>query len=1042
MLHNFLVKLLLKISIAFLFIGIIYIEQVNAQQANYYFTTFRTDNGLSHNKVNAILKDKRGFLWFGTEDGLTRYDGKYYTIYKSEPNTKNVISGNIIRDLYEDKEGVIWIATSDGGLTKYNYRLAETKQFKQYKHDAHNPGSIPENGINKIAEDRYGNLWLATSGSYVVRFNKSTGRFDTPVKSGTSGILTLQMTSQDTLLVGKAGGGLMKINTKTLEFKADKRYTDLYAKLPHASISSLYEDKDHELWYGSWDNILYKSLIDGRSEMAFLPSPGVENATVDNVVSFAEDSQRQIWMAGKSTGVTVYNKKTHKFVNYRHNALVAGSIGDDQVNKIYIDRQKIVWIGTNNGVSMLDPLFSPFVQHFLPKTIESLVIYDFYKDNKQRLWIGTNDGIFIQSGEDKSYEHRKVFFQGQSLTITKFFLDQDGTFYLGTDYSLFIYNEKKNTVTLLPNTLKDPVMKKLISSRIVSIVRDTIDRHPVLLVSPYGHYLTYYDLFEKRWVSRRDSVKNIIKQFNLKDNLIRKIYKDISGHSWLATGKLGLGDWQRQHTMEVQYHSYDLSNSTTISNNDVYDIQQDKKGNYWVSTYGGGLNYYDHSTRKFSHVTESSNLTEGLQSDEKGNVWMICNGHFHKYDPSLKSYSCYDLPTLQASDGIKGYVYKDSQNNLYAGGKNYYVTFNPGAVAQINNEPMIFFTDFKIFDISFNQLLSEKVIKLNHNQNYFSIEFSAPEFTGDNIQYDYKLLGVDDNWISAGKKNFASYSNLRGGVYKFMVRASNWKGSHVDKFTSITILITPPFWLRWWFYTAIIIVVCSLIYAFYRYRISELDRRHNIRNQIAQDLHDNIGSTLSSISIYSEVAKIYQQQEKNGQLETVLTTIGDTATEMISEMGDTVWAINPKNDHFGSIVQRVNSYIKPLCAAKSIKFICEVDEKLSNLSLSMAVRKNLFLFLKEVLNNAIKHSGCETLKVSGWLEHSLFILKIEDDGIGFYPETSLAEQTESLSGNGLSNLKNRARELMGVLTIESSPGKGCLVKLAFSVKNKGIVANH
>jgi ligand-binding sensor domain-containing protein/anti-sigma regulatory factor (Ser/Thr protein kinase) len=1011
---------------------ILFAVDVSAQSAEPFFKNIKTENGLSHNKVNCILKDKRGFVWFGTEDGLTRFDGRYYVVFKSRPNDTQVLSGNIINDLYEDKDGILWIATADGGITKYDYRLSITRQFKQFRHNAHDTESIPEDAVKKIVEDRTGNLWLATSNSYVVRLNKKTEKFDTPVKKGTSGILTLLMDNHDTLRVGRAGGGLLSINTRTLGYREDPRYRNLYAKLPHASIAAIFRDNEYDLWYGTWDNMIYHQRAGSSDLKAMMPSAGMKGMLPDDFVSFAEDEHQQIWMAGKNSGVMVYNKDSGLFTNYRHNALKSGSLSDNQVNVIYRDRQGIIWIGTNNGVSILNSLFTPFVIHDLPEAGKPLKIYDFQKDKKGRLWIGTSEGIYLKSPHLPGFEHRKIIFEGQDLAVTKFFADQDGAFYLGTDYTLFLYDQQTNKISLLPNTLADPVMKKLISSRIVSIIRDTINDHPVLLVSPYGHYFAYYDLTDKKWISRKTASRNIVKELNIKDNLIRKVYKDSRGITLLATTRRGLGDWQHD-AGRISYNTYDLQDKTTISNNDVFDIQEDHKGNYWVGTYGGGLNYFNRRSGKFAHIAESSNLTEGLQTDASGNVWMICNGHFHKYDPLKKNYSCYDLPDLRVSDGVKGYLYKDDQNNLYAAGDNYYVAFDPKAVAPIDNEPRIFFTDFKIFNISYNQLLSDPVIELDHEQNYFSFEFSAPEFTGENIHYDYMLEGVDRHWISADKQNFASYSNLKSGKYTFKVRAGNWKGSPVGKYSSVVISIRPPFWLTWWFSLIVVGLMALIMYAVYRYRIREIFEQQKVRNQIAQDLHDNIGSTLSSISVYSEVAKIYQEQDKSGPLIKVLQTIGTTAIEMISEMGDTVWAVNSKNDNLRSIVQRINSYARPLCSASDILFKLNADERLMDIGLEMTVRKNLYLILKEAINNAVKHSACKTIEVDIKVKKNVFDIAVKDDGIGFIAAEVMSDQSDSLSGNGLNNIRSRAEELMGKLVTDSTPGAGSTVRLIFKI---------
>lgn len=998
-----------------------------AQDHHPYFRNIESKNGLSHNKVNCIIQDKRGFLWFGTEDGLNRYDGDHFTVFKSQPHHQTGISGNIITDLHEDKDGIMWIATSDGGLTRYNYRLPVSSQFRQFKYNLHLVNGKPENSISKITEDATGNLWLSTNNNYVLRFNKRTEKFDTPVKEKLKNVLALTMTGNDTLWVARENGGFLKINTRTLQYKTDQ--CCLAGKNKETTVSALFKAADQTMWFGGANQKIYHYYPATQQKEVYQPISQALNMPDGEIKSFAQDKQRNIWIVRKNMGLIVYNPNNNKFTSYRHDRNKDGSLVNDHVNVVFTDRNGIVWIGTSHGISILDPVYSPFLQYTLPKAGRDIMVYDFYKDEFDKLWIATSEGIFTQTKGSSQFERRKVSYKGQQLAVTKFFIDKDKTFYIGTDYTLFKYDAVTNQVQVLPNTETDPVMKKLVNSRIVSIVRDTINTHPVLVVSPYGHYVTCYDLVEKKWIQDYDPVKNKEKKLSNKDNLIKKLYKDSKGELWLATNKSGLGDCRR-NIIPVKYFTNDIGNNSSISSNDVYDIQEDKKGNLWISTYGGGLNYLNTSSGKFSHIISSSNLTEGLQTDKRGHIWTVCNGHMHEYNPFSRMYSCYDLPNLQKNDGIEGYIYRDRHDFLYAGGLNFFIRFDPKAVSKIENDPDVYFTDFKIFNTSYSQLLENKVIHLDHSENYFSLEFSAPEYSSNHIHYDYQLAGVDKEWIDADKRNFASYSNLPGGKYLFKVRASNWKGNQINKFTTITIIIHPPFWRRWWFYALIAVIIAFPCYLFYRYRLKEFLKRQSIRNGIAQDLHDHIGSTLSSISIYTQVAKIYQEQQQEDKLRELLLTIGQTANDTISEMSDIVWTINPKNDHMDDMVQKIQSYVYPLCAAQNILFNFNCDSKVLKLTLEMMQRKNFFLILKELINNAIKHSGCKNLSVNIRLITKHVVLIIEDDGKGFDPDSRPAGTS---SGNGMGNIKSRANELKAQLTIDSKIEKGTKVTLLFHI---------
>src|SRR6185436_5639184 len=206
-----------------------------------YFRNLNAGNGLSHNKVNCILQDQRGFMWIGTEDGLNRYDGRRFQTFRHDPDTISV-SGNIIKDILEDKNGVIWIATADGGITRYDYRLSPEKQFRQFKHSTADSSSIPGNIVNALLEDKKGNLWLATSGQGLLRFDKKKELFSEPIRRRSRTVLTLCMDANGIIWGGREGGGLIKIDPETMDYEEDERYQDVYAKLPHQTVAALFCD--------------------------------------------------------------------------------------------------------------------------------------------------------------------------------------------------------------------------------------------------------------------------------------------------------------------------------------------------------------------------------------------------------------------------------------------------------------------------------------------------------------------------------------------------------------------------------------------------------------------------------------------------------------------------------------------------------------------------------------------------------------------------------------------------------------------------------
>ena len=1017
----------------FLIIFFCFLKVSYGQQANLYFKKINTQNGLSHNKVNCIIQDQRGFIWMGTDDGLNRFDGQYFTSFRHQPNNPSTISGNIITDLLEDEQGKIWIATADGGLTKYDHRLKPAEQFKQFTNIPGDTTTIPINIINALIQDKMNHLWLATSGKRVLRFDKKNENFIQPVNTGTSNALALCIDQYDSLWVGRQGGGLLKVNTNNLSYHMDDRYLDLYADLPHVTVTSLYKDRKNNIWFGSWDKVLYCYNPTDQKKMIFKNDNTEFSFPNDEIQAFAEDRNGRIWMGGKYFGLTVYNPQKKHFYNYRHDVAREGTLADNQINCILIDRTGKIWIGTNKGISVYNPMQQPFVQTFVSSKNKNVIIYDFYKDDDQNLWIGTNNGLYIQKKGSADLAHLPLTYKDRQLTISKIFKDDDGTIYLGTDFSLFKFNTSDNSISLLPNTEQDPVVFNIIDSRIISIAKETINGQPVLMVSPYGHFLAYYNLQTKKWVSRNDSTERIIEKFNMVDNLFRKIYKTRSGKIWLATGKAGLGAWINNSTPVINYYNHNPANNQSISNNNIYDVVETKNGDLWISTFGGGLNFFDIKSKKFSHLPNSHNLLEGLQLDEQENVWMISNGNLHQYNVHSKSYSSFTLPDLEKSGGVSGNIYKDDKGRMYLAGTNYFISFHPSEVVVENKQPHVYFTDFKLFNTSHSHLAYKNVIPLKHNQNHFTIEFAAPEFSGNEVEYAYMLEGFDADWILAGKKNYASYSNLQGGNYTFKVKATNKKGYWNQAFTAINININPPFWKRWWFFIALALLTGAGVYGLYRYRINELLERQAIRNKIAQDLHDNVGSTLSSISIYSQVAKIYKSQEKQDDLQDTLEKISSTSSEMISEMNDIVWAINPRNDNMKVILQRMESYARPLLQAKKISFEFNYDPAILHVNMQMEQRKNFYLIFKEAVNNALKYSNCTHLEVNIKSGHGHITLIVKDNGIGFDEKEINTKIASSLAGNGLQNMKRRAFDMKGTIHFTTKPGEGTMILLKFPI---------
>jgi two-component sensor histidine kinase len=355
--------------------------------------------------------------------------------------------------------------------------------------------------------------------------------------------------------------------------------------------------------------------------------------------------------------------------------------------------------------------------------------------------------------------------------------------------------------------------------------------------------------------------------------------------------------------------------------------------------------------------------------------------------------------------------------------------FHPDSLKNNSFIPPVYITDFRLFNKSVvvgdsaqvldSTIESKRKIVLDHDQNAILFTFSGLSFSHpENNQYAYMLEGFDKDWIHTDASHrFASYTNLDPDKYTFKVKASNNDGVWNDNPATLTIIITPAWWQTWWFKALVIIAIAGIVYSIYRYRLQQAIKMQTMRNNIASDLHDDIGSTLSSISYYTAAIK-KQVKETNPDAISLLDKMENASADTVNAMSDIVWATNPSYDKGADLLNRMQPYASELCSIKNIQLEFESDKSFENAKLNMSVRKNIFLIFKEAVNNAVKYSGCNKLSV----RLSRNEMQIKDNGKGFDVQSDFA-------GNGLKNMRQRAREIKALLQIIPEEGKGCSIVL-------------
>lgn len=522
-------------------------------------------------------------------------------------------------------------------------------------------------------------------------------------------------------------------------------------------------------------------------------------------------------------------------------------------------------------------------------------------------------------------------------------------------------------------------------------------------------------------------------------DFLQCIYED-DGFIWLGS-VAGLFRLNTK-TNYIKHYRYQQSDTASLSNNLVLslcnDIQQ-PQAYLWVGTRGGGLNRLDKRTGTFTRYTIKdglpNNVVYGILPDEKGNLWLSTNKGLSQFNLKTKRFRNFDVSDGLQSNEFNRYAYcKTNEGLLVFGGMNGINYFDPDDMEALE-PPNVLLTDFRLFnrsvdfkkpgapitkDISFTN-----TIVLRHKQNVITFQFAAIDYrNGGNARYRYRVLGFDEDWIYSGTKHEATYTNLDPATYRFVVEGSFDDVAWSRQPTALTLIIIPPWWRSWWFYGLAASITFSITYVLYRYRLAQLMKLERVRNRIARDLHDEVGSSISTIAIYSKIVREHLGSASFNN-EPLLNKITDNANEIMEAMSDIVWNINTKNDAFGQIIIRMREHAHQLFEAKGYTLHLEFDEALNSMKLEMEKRRDFYLIYKEALNNIAKYANGKNVWVSLGTHNAQTHLTIRDDGQGFDIETIRK------SSNGLTNIKFRTTTLQGNIKIISAPGEGTEIRLSF-----------
>ena len=512
---------------------------------------------------------------------------------------------------------------------------------------------------------------------------------------------------------------------------------------------------------------------------------------------------------------------------------------------------------------------------------------------------------------------------------------------------------------------------------------------------------------------------------------VNSLFEDRSGDIWIGTWLDGLFRYESKKQFLHHYKPI-AGDIKSLSASKVSFISEDSKGNIWIGTHSGGFNKFDKAAQIFTRFTTRDGLPNdvvfGILEDESGFLWISTMKGLAKFDPEKKSFRVYDQADGIIHNQFNWHAsYKDKYGKMYFGGNNGFILFDPKTILIDTVQSQIALTSFKVFDKEATlpqSLPTIKEVTLNYNQNFFSIEFAALDMApAHKHTYSYKLEGIDPDWINSDFRTTAYYTDIDPGEYKFLVKASN-----ADKIWSdpiaLSIIIKPAWWMTWWFKLIIVLAITFTGFLLYRFRVNQLLKIERIRYDIASDLHDEIGSNLSSISVDGQ---LLQKSDSLTEKERELSfDISKTAAQTLDAMRDIIWFINPKNDESEDITFKMKETASRLLGGIEWSFNASGNIRFEYFSLEQ--RRNIFLIYKEALTNVIRHSNAKKCNVNLVNNSDNLTINVKDNGDGFDFE-------KVRKNTGILSMLKRAEKIKGNLTFESKPGEGTSVNLVISNKS-------
>jgi len=885
----------------------LHFSNATAQQPYIPFKHYSTVQGLSQNHVIAILQDRQGFMWFGTLEGLNRFDGYDFTIFLHDSKDSTSLIQNFASCIIEDHDGVIWVGTG-GGLSRFN---RATNTFTSYKHDPSDNNSISGGLINKILEDKHGNFWIALTTGYLDYFDRKQNKFiHYQLHKNLTDITSLIVDGDGNLWIGsRAGIAVMDESHKTI--KQFKHEPNNKTSLSSSVVFDIFQDADGIIWVATEGGLNQYDHVSQNFARYVHRDNDTNTINVDVIKCITQDRQGRLWLGTENGGLDIWDRSKNNFYHYEQNDSDLQGISDNSIYSIYEDLSGNIWIGTNkSGVDFYDRFRKPFV------------VYQHIYEEKTSLSHNKINAIAEQPGHG---------------------------FWVATDGGgLNFFNEEKGTFKSYQYDANDP--QSIPSNFLVDVLWDQMDR--CLWIATWGGGLARMDIRSgkfKRYQHHADDPSSIA------SNNLWRILQDKEGTLYIGSVGNGLSIFDKKSSKFINYGP-----QHGLSEENVVSLYIDRKNFLWLGGWGNGLSRMDLSTKKFVplpggldsksnesifadslnriwvsgnegiqcynpdnastfSLTTADGLPEtsvnGMTTDDHGNFWLATNKGIVQYNLGKRKSNIFEMEDGLPANQFVPRLLKTSNGKMYFGSINGLVVFHPDSIKQNPVAPVVILTDLKIFNKSVfaggeHKILDKpigetKEIWLPAKYNFITLSFVALNYTSpQGNEYAYKLQRFDKDWVSAAQQRSATYTNLDPGDYIFTVKASNNDGLWNEQGTSLIIHVLPAWWATVWFRGLLTVFVVGSTILFYRYRTRRIANQNKKLSALVQERTSELTELNAAVIRQNEML-----QERQEEIQTQNEELKQSQEEVMTQR-DVVWAQNQKLEDARKTIEKQNEEIK------------------------------------------------------------------------------------------------------------------------------------